>query len=366
MNFEITEGVVNGAQKVVFYGPEGIGKTKFASKFPDPAFIDTEGSTKKYNVRRLPKPTSWQMLIDEVKSVINNRPCKTLVIDTADWAERLCTEAVCSRHGKSGVEEFGYGTGYTYVAEEWGRFLNLLQDVVDVANINVVLTAHAIIRKFEQPNEMGAYDRYELKLGKKTTAQTAPITKEWADMVLFANYKTFSVAVDDKGKKHKAQGGQRVMYTTHHPCWDAKNRDDLPEELPLDYSAIAHLFNNQTNVTPTVAVPPVTNTTPQQQPVVEEIKVEKELQQGGIQEAVPTENSNVVQQTDESKLPTALKDLMNQALVTEKEIRRAVSMKGYYPEDTPVENYDPNFINGVLIGAWPQILEFINTNVREF
>ena len=32
MNFEITEGVVNGAQKVVFYGPEGIGKTKFASK----------------------------------------------------------------------------------------------------------------------------------------------------------------------------------------------------------------------------------------------------------------------------------------------------------------------------------------------
>ena len=57
---------------------------------------------------------------------------------------------------------------------------------------------------------------------------------------------------------------------------------------------------------------------------------------------------------------------MSQSLVTEKEIRKAVSMKGYYPEDTPVENYDPNFINGVLIGAWPQILEFINTNVREF
>ena len=56
------------------------------------------------------------------------------------------------------------------------------------------------------------------------------------------------------------------MYTTHHPCWDAKNRDDLPEELPLDYSAIAHLFNNQTNVTPAVTVPPFTNTVPQQQP----------------------------------------------------------------------------------------------------
>lgn len=375
MDFEITEGVINGAQKVVFYGPEGIGKTTFASKFPDPLFIDTEGSTKKLNVKRLPKPTSWQMLIAEVQSVIQKRFCKTLVIDTADWAERLCTEAICAKHGKSSVEEFGYGTGYTYVAEEWGRFLNLLQDVIDVANINVVLTAHAIIRKFEQPNEMGAYDRYELKLGKKTTAQTAPLTKEWADMVLFANYKTFSVAVDDKGKKHKAQGGQRVMYTTHHPCWDAKNRDGLPEELPLDYSTIAHLFSNQLNVSgeiPTNQFKP----TPilEKQQVAndhEKMEIPEELKQmpfndGAIQEAVPTPNVSAVQQNVESTIPKELKDLMDHDLVLEEEIRKAVSMKGYYPEDTPIDNYDPNFINGVLIGAWPQILEFIKTNVRAF
>lgn len=28
--------------------------------------------------------------------------------------------------------------------------------------------------------------------------------------------------MDKDGKKFKAQGGDRVMYTTHHPCWDAK------------------------------------------------------------------------------------------------------------------------------------------------
>ena len=375
MDFEITEGVINGAQKVVFYGPEGIGKTTFASKFPDPLFIDTEGSTKKLNVKRLPKPTSWQMLISEVQSVIQKRNCKTLIIDTADWAERLCTEAICARHGKSGVEEFRYGTGYTYVAEEWGRFLNLLQDVIDVANINVVLTAHAIIRKFEQPNEMGAYDRYELKLGKKTTAQTAPLTKEWADMVLFANYKTFSVAVDDKGKKHKAQGGQRVMYTTHHPCWDAKNRDGLPEELPLDYSTIARLFSNQLNTSSEIPTNKFKSTpTLEKQQVAndhEKMEIPEELKQmpfneGAIQEAVPTANTNTVQQTVKSAIPKELKDLMDHDLVLEEEIRKAVSMKGYYPEDTPIDNYDPNFINGVLIGAWPQILEFIKNNVREF
>ena len=41
----ITRGVIKKAQKVIVYGPEGIGKSTFASKFPDPLFIDTEGST---------------------------------------------------------------------------------------------------------------------------------------------------------------------------------------------------------------------------------------------------------------------------------------------------------------------------------
>lgn len=353
MGYEITEGIVNSAQKVVFYGPEGIGKSTFASHFPDPLFIDTEGSTKKLNVKRLPKPTSWQMLIDMVKFVIQTKPCKTLVIDTADWAERLCVEAVCASHGKKGIEDFGYGNGYTYVAEEWGRFLNLLQDVVDVANINVLLTAHAIIRKFEQPNEMGAYDRYELKLGKKTTAQTAPITKEWADMVLFANYKTFSVAVDDKGKKHKAQGGQRVMYTTHHPCWDAKNRDGLPEELPLDYSAVAHIFDNQNDVKELSEVPTFTIEQPS----------EKVLEPEPLD---PIKFDDLEVQEFDDGIPKALKDLMNVNMVTEQDIIDVVAMKGYYPANTPIKNYDPGFIEGVLIGAWDQVLNMIQKNKMQF
>ena len=52
--YEITSGVVSSAQKVVIYGPEGIGKSTFAAQFPDPVFIDTEGSTKKLNIRRFP------------------------------------------------------------------------------------------------------------------------------------------------------------------------------------------------------------------------------------------------------------------------------------------------------------------------
>ncbi len=239
---EITRGVIQKAKKVVVYGPEGIGKSTFASKFPNPVFIDTEGSTSSMDVARLPRPTSWEMLREEIDYVKNNpHVCNTLVIDTIDWAEQLCIEFICAKHQKDGIEGFSYGNGYVYTKEEFGRFLNRLEDVIE-KGVNVVLTAHAQMRKFEQPDEMGAYDRYELKLGKRTASQTSPLVKEWSDMLLFANYKTYSIAVDKDGKKHKGQGGKRVMYTSHHPCWDAKNRYGLDEELPFDYTEIAHIL----------------------------------------------------------------------------------------------------------------------------
>ena len=37
-----------------------------ASKFPNPVFIDTEGSTKQLDVARFDAPTSWEMLLQEV------------------------------------------------------------------------------------------------------------------------------------------------------------------------------------------------------------------------------------------------------------------------------------------------------------
>jgi KaiC/GvpD/RAD55 family RecA-like ATPase len=85
--YEVTSGIINSAQKVVINGPEGIGKSTMAAQFPNPVFIDTEGNTKRMNVKRFPKPTSWEMLQNEIREVMNKHEYKTLVIDTIDWAE---------------------------------------------------------------------------------------------------------------------------------------------------------------------------------------------------------------------------------------------------------------------------------------
>lgn len=198
---QITRGKRARAQRVVIYGPEGIGKSSFAAQFPEPLFIDTEGSTDNMDVARMDKPTSYTMLKNQIAWIkANPTCCKTLVLDTIDWAESLIVDDVCAQHGKKGIEDFGWGNGYTYTKEEVGRFLNSLQELIEFG-INVVLTAHAQMRKFEQPDEMGAYDRWELKLGKKTSSQTAPLVKEWADMILFANYKTVVMTTDTNKKR---------------------------------------------------------------------------------------------------------------------------------------------------------------------
>lgn len=331
---QIITGVMPKATKAVLYGPEGIGKTSFAAKAPNPLFIDTEGSTTRLNVRRLPAPQSFTMVLEQIQWVIYNpQVCGTLVLDTADWAQRLATDAVCARLKIGGIEDLGYGKGYAYVYEDFGRLLNLLDQVVD-RGINVIITAHAAMRKFEQPDEMGSYDRWELKLNNSQKCSIAGMVKEWADMVLFANYET--IVVKNENKKGKAQGGQRVMYTTHHPCWDAKNRFDLPEKLPFEYEKVAHCFlqpvSSAEPIAPQAAPELVTNT-------VEDHPAEQPSNPYGI--------------------PPTLLQLMKQYNVREQDIQRVVAMRGYYPESTPICNYDPQFVEGVLVGAWQQVYNMI-------
>ena len=50
---------------------------------------------------------------------------------------------------------------------------------------------------------------------------------------------------------------------------------------------------------------------------------------------------------------------MEEKLVSEEEIQKVVSEKGYYPQATPITNYDPDFVSGVLVGAWPQVYAMI-------
>ena len=366
---EITRGKIPCAKKVVIYGPEGIGKSTFASQFPDPVFIDTEGSTNNMDISRLPAPTSWSMLLEEVRYIMQNpSACKTLVIDTADWAEQLCSAAVCGKYQKSGIEDFGYGKGYVFLQEEFGRLLNLLTELVEQKKVNVVLTAHAKMRKFEQPDEMGAYDRWEMKLSKNVS----PMVKEWADMVLFANYKTHVIKVDGK---NKAQGGRRVIYTTHHSCWDAKNRYGLSDELPFEYSSISGVIEEtavpedakpapekaQPAKQQTVSVPDK-STTERPKPQATPAPKEPAPAESGEQMSMNLPEPDTSDIQIDPRVPKSLRDLMVANHVSQWDLENVVEARGYVPAETKIWDYDtvnPGIVEGLLVPCWDQVMGMI-------
>lgn len=362
---KIISGKIKKYQKIVVYGPEGIGKSTFASQFPAPLFIDTEGSTAHLSVDRVERPSSWAMLMQYIENLKkDHQGYQTLVIDTIDWAEHQCVDYICNKNQKQGIEEFGYGKGYVYEKEEFGRLLNKLQDLVDT-DMNVVLTAHCLIRKFERPDQT-PYDRYELKLNKAGTQKISDLVKEWCDMLLFANYKVEVYKTDSKdagSKKVKAIGGQRVMYTCHHLNWDAKNRHGLKEELPFDYKQIAsHIPGDQYHKTEqimqqfahetlaNVDKPPIPMGHPK--PETEKKSGQADQRKQKEETAVPDDQN--------ADLPKALADLMADNNVTEQEIRKAVAFRGYFPEDMAITDYPKDFIEGCLIAAFDQIMKVIH------
>jgi len=392
---EITSGRIPTAIKTVIYGPEGIGKTTFASQFPDPVFIDTEGSTVHMDVKRLPKPALWVELLNEVEYVRQHPGCcKTLVLDTADWAETLCSEYVCARDQKTGIEDYGYGKGYKYVFEEFGRLLNSLEQVRE-SGVNIVVCCHAAIRKFEQPDELGAYDRWGLKLTDAPKASIAGMVKEWADMVIFANYKTIVVNVDGKGAakgKNKVQGGRRVMYTTHHSCWDAKNRFGLPEEADFSYEVVRSVIEGGQGAPSQPAVPsalPLTGASQGESREAQkpenpsalarkvEAAAQKNAQENAQKRAETRENAGGMNGVPAGKaesadagmyagLPGPLARMMQEAKVSPEEVRYVIAQKGYYPADTPwsVITQNEQFMTGWLMHpqVWPQVVNAARVN----
>ena len=230
----IIKGKQQRAQRVVIYGVESVGKSTFAAQFPKPLFLDIEGGTSHLDVDRV-DIDSWKQL-GECIAEVSKTDYGTVVIDSADWAERLAVEDLLAANKKQSVEDFGFGKGWIMTAEKVSRFLGALDRLIDGGK-NVVVIAHSKVQRVEPPDILAAYDRYELKLSK----QSSPLVKEWADELWFFRFKTKAVT-NDGGKAKGIGGKERVIFTTHSAAYDAKTRSGLPDEIPMEWDAVAHLF----------------------------------------------------------------------------------------------------------------------------
>ncbi len=229
----VKKGSMDDPFNVLLYGVEGIGKTTWAAGAPDPIFLCSEDGIPPV-LSHVPRIvlSSWNDTLEAVNALAEEEHSyKSGVIDTADWIEALIQKHMRERDGKASIEDYGYGKGYAMAAEELRKLLSRLEYLMRVRKMNVIILAHCQVKTFNNPAGDN-YDRYEMKLNK----QLAGILREWPQAVLFAKYDTYIKKESKAASKGKAYGGGRVVHTVWSAAWDAKNRFNLPETMPLDWA----------------------------------------------------------------------------------------------------------------------------------
>lgn len=236
MAFDLTSIKRNkniAAPRLLVYGVEGIGKSTFAAGAPAPVFIQTEDGLGSLQVDHFPLAQKVSDVLDALSSLFSDdHTFKTVVIDSLDWLENLIWRDIEEKYD---AKDLAYGKGAMIAADKWREILDGLAALRRDKGMVVILLAHVEIKRFDSP-ETEPYDRYQPKLQARSSA----LIREWVDAVLFANYKTV-IKKDDVGfNKTVARGfstGERLLFTSERPAYQAKNRYALPESLPLSWEA---------------------------------------------------------------------------------------------------------------------------------
>ena len=239
-------------KRYAFHALPGFGKTSVLAYSPNPIFLMTRGETGLNTLidsgqipptSHFPELQDWSELLDAIKLLRTGvHDYKTVVLDTANGAERMMYEYVCERDfgGDWGERGFaGYQRGYEVAMDSWKFLQNELDKLRYERNMSVFFLMHTQIKTFKNP--AGAdYDRYVPKMHDKAWS----VTQGWLDAIFFGNYEVMvkqGSKTADPGKKGKASDqSYRILYTGSepNPIFDAKNRMGLPQEIEMGDSAL--------------------------------------------------------------------------------------------------------------------------------
>ena len=224
--------------RMVVYGTHGVGKSSFAAQADKPVFIQTEEGLDALTVTRFPLATSYGHVMEALECLCKDKhDYATVVIDSADWLEKLIFKQVAANHKVNSIDEIGFGKGFGFAVDLWHLIVEKLDELRNVKNMGVILLAHTQVKRFDDPLT-DSYDRYMLDMHKGG----ASLLSEWCDLLMFCNYRVSTVKSDIgfNQKKTRAVGaGERVLHTQERPGWVAKSRWPLPDTMPLDYEAFS-------------------------------------------------------------------------------------------------------------------------------
>lgn len=228
-------GKAKSAPRIFLYATHGIGKSTFASQAHNPIFIQTEDGLGNIDTASFPLAKSSSEVMTAIETLYTEKhDFNTVILDSADWLETIFQKEIESKHD---AKELAFGKAALILAEKWKYTLDGLNALRNDRGMAVIILGHCEIKRFDSP-DVESYDRYQPKLQARASA----LIQEWADCVLFANYRTFVRKEDvgfNKTVSKATSTGERLLFSTEKPAYLAKNRFSLPESMPLDWTVFS-------------------------------------------------------------------------------------------------------------------------------
>lgn len=200
--------------RIVILGDSGVGKTTYASKFPNPVFLDVEFGTGALDVPTIPIREMKDLRVAVDALVSEKHDFKTVIIDSIDWLEEIIVREVCSTRNAKSLGDFDYGKGYAMLSDDWKRVLVTL-DRLRARGLIVVLIAHARAETVKRP-DIAEYERMSVAL-RRVDDRGRVI--EWADVIVYIL---------------RQKGGKREFAVEPKPGFAAKTRYTIPLDAVED------------------------------------------------------------------------------------------------------------------------------------
>jgi GTPase SAR1 family protein len=224
--------------RLILYGSPGVGKSTFAASISGSLFLDVEGGTLNLSVNRVQRDQleTYDDIIAALNAVLSQEHDFTsLIIDTADFMEKVLMKQAALEHGVSDYGKIGYGKGPVTVVNIWRNVTQILDDIREKRNMAIILIAHETLKRINEP-DTETYDKYTLAMENKSIEHL----ESWCDAILFAKEEVYTQK--DKTQRVRASAGDRMLFTRDCPRYLAKNRYNLPPELPFTWPAFSEAF----------------------------------------------------------------------------------------------------------------------------
>lgn len=221
---------------VTVYGGEGLGKTKLASEFPAPLYVQTgknERPPKGVHMKTFGLSESYQEIVDQIDWMLEaDHEQLTFVLDTLDSAEPLIVAEACKRNGWSDISEGQFGAGKVAVNNVWREFISKLVDL-KLAGYAVVLLGHAKV-KTDPGVTTDSYPRFRLNLSDDAGNAVSHASDIVGYIHQRVSIKTEKAGFHKDNVRHRGEGGgDRQIAIEERPGFVAKNRYGLTGTIPF-------------------------------------------------------------------------------------------------------------------------------------